>query len=124
MLDYGTHPAENVANHEPRESYSPYPYRRGRSSGSLRGSWHVGRRWVPHDRGGNSDQALELLAADSDTQLLFTERKHAGANQRLGAGSPRAKRVPQTDLPIGSWYEQKPYSPDSVISHARELTLA
>jgi CheY-like chemotaxis protein len=83
----------------------------------------------------NSDQALELLAADSDIKLLFTDVNMPGpinglalARQvherwpHIGIMVASAKRVPQTDLPIGSWFEQKPYSPDSVIRHAHELT--
>jgi CheY-like chemotaxis protein len=41
----------------------------------------------------NGDQALELLAADCDVQLLFTDinmPEHAGRNRRLGAGQTGA----------------------------------
>jgi two-component system, response regulator PdtaR len=83
----------------------------------------------------NSDQALELLAADSNVQLLFTDVNMSGtidglalARQvqerwpHIGIIVVSAKWVPQPDLPIGSWFEQKPYRPESVIRHARELT--
>src|SRR5580698_6065956 len=86
----------------------------------------------------NADQALELLAADSDVQLLFTDVNMPGtinglalARQvhdrwpHIGIMVASANRVPQSeDLPAGSWFEQKPYSIDAVVRHARELTSA
>jgi CheY-like chemotaxis protein len=84
----------------------------------------------------NGDQALELLAADSDVQLLFTDVSMPGAIDGLALARhvhdrwphiaimvASAKRVPQLEqLPAGSRFEQKPYSPDTVVRHARELT--
>jgi two-component system, response regulator PdtaR len=86
----------------------------------------------------NSDQALELLAADSDVQLLFTDVNMPGtidglalARQvryrwpHIGIMVASAKQVPQPEeLPTGCRFEQKPYSPDTVVRHARELTSA
>ncbi len=85
----------------------------------------------------HSDEALELLAADSDVQLLFTDVNMPGtinglalAQQvrerwpNIGIMVASANQVPQPELPIGSRFQQKPYSPDSVIRHARELTSA
>ena len=86
----------------------------------------------------NSDEALELLEADSDVQLLFTDVNMPGAIDGLalarqvrdrwphiGIMVASANRVPQSeDLPAGSWFEQKPYSIDAVVRHARELTSA
>ena len=86
----------------------------------------------------NGDQALELLEADSDVQLLFTDVNMPGAIDGLalarqvrdrwphiGIMVASAKRLPQPDgLPAGSRFEQKPYSPETVVRHARELTLA
>jgi CheY-like chemotaxis protein len=86
----------------------------------------------------NGDQALELLEADSDVQLLFTDVNMPGtinglalARQvrdrwpHIGIMVASAKRVLQPDeLPAGSRFEQKPYSPDTVVRHARELTSA
>jgi two-component system, response regulator PdtaR len=86
----------------------------------------------------NADEALELLAADSDIQLLFTDINMPGtinglalARQvhdrwpHIGIMVASANRVPQSqDLPAGSWFEQKPYSIDAVVRHARELTSA
>ncbi len=85
----------------------------------------------------NSDQALELLVADSDVQLLFTDVNMPGSINGLALARQVRERWPhiaimvasanqvlQPELPIGSWFEQKPYSSDSVIRHARELTEA
>jgi CheY-like chemotaxis protein len=86
----------------------------------------------------NSDQALILLAADSDVQLLFTDVNMPGAIDGLalarqvsdrwphiGILVASAGRVPQAaELPAGSRFERKPYSPNTVIRHARELTWA
>jgi CheY-like chemotaxis protein len=84
------------------------------------------------------DQALELLAADSDVQLLFTEVKMPGiidglvlARQvhdrwpQIGIMVASAKKEPQLgELPVGSRFEGKPYNVDMVVRHARELTSA
>jgi CheY-like chemotaxis protein len=86
----------------------------------------------------NGDRALELLAADSDVQLLFTDVTMPGAVDGLALARQvrdrwphiaimvvSAKRMPQTgELPAGSRFEQKPYSPATVVRHARELTSA
>jgi two-component system, response regulator PdtaR len=84
------------------------------------------------------DQALELLAADSDVQLLFTDVNMPGtidglalARQvhdrwpHIGIMVASAKPVQQPELlPAGSRFEQKPYNIDAVVRHARELTSA
>jgi CheY-like chemotaxis protein len=86
----------------------------------------------------NSDEALELLAADSDVQLLFTDVNMPGiidglalARQvhdrwpHIGIMVASAKKEPQLgELPVGSRFEQKPYSLDMVVRHACELTSA
>jgi two-component system, response regulator PdtaR len=86
----------------------------------------------------NSDQALELLAADSDVQLLFTDVTMPGTIDGLALARQvhdrwphirimvaSAKRAPQPEeLPAGSRFEQKPYSPNTVVRNARELTSA
>jgi CheY-like chemotaxis protein len=86
----------------------------------------------------NSDQALELLSADSDVQLLFTDVNMPGAIDGLalarqvrdrwphiGIMVASAIQMPQPEeLPAGSRFEQKPYNPDTVVRHARELTSA
>jgi two-component system, response regulator PdtaR len=84
----------------------------------------------------NSDEALGLLEADSDVQLLFTDVEMPGAIDGLALAKQvrdrwphirivitSAKRQLQPDeLPAGSRFELKPYGPDAVIRHARELT--
>ena len=84
----------------------------------------------------NGDQALELLTADSDVQLLFTDVTMPGAIDGLALARhvrdrwphiaimvASAKQVSQSEqLPAGSRFEQKPYSADTVVRHARELT--
>ena len=86
----------------------------------------------------NSDEALELLAADSDVQLLFTDVNMPGiidglvlARQvhdrwpQIGIMVASAKKEPQLgELPVGSRFERKPYNVDMVVRHARELTSA
>ena len=86
----------------------------------------------------DGEQALELLTADSDVQLLFTDVTMPGSidgfalARRVRDRWPHialmvvsAKRVPQSEeLPAGCRFEQKPYSPETVVRHARELTSA
>jgi CheY-like chemotaxis protein len=86
----------------------------------------------------NGDEALELLTADSDVQLLFTDVNMPGiidglvlARQvhdrwpQIGIMVASAKKEPQLgELPVGSRFERKPYNVDMVVRHARELTSA
>jgi CheY-like chemotaxis protein len=86
----------------------------------------------------NSDQAIELLEADSNIRLLFTDVNMPGAIDGLalarqvhdrwphiGIMVASARGLPRPDeMPAGCLYHQKPYSPDAVIKHARELTSA
>jgi CheY-like chemotaxis protein len=86
---------------------------------------------------GDCDNALELLEADSDVQLLFTDITMPGTMDGLalarrvrdrwphiGIMVGSAKPMPRPDeLPTGARFEQKPYSPERVVKHARELTL-
>jgi two-component system, response regulator PdtaR len=84
----------------------------------------------------NGDQALELLIADSDVQLLFTDVNMPGtingvalARQvrdrwpQIGIMVVSATQMSQSDeLPPGSRFERKPYNSDTVVRHARALT--
>jgi two-component system, response regulator PdtaR len=84
----------------------------------------------------NSARALEILAADSNVQLLFTDVNMPGAIDGLALARlvhirwpyiailiASGKRSPEPEeLPAGSRFEQKPYSPDTIVRHARELT--
>jgi len=86
----------------------------------------------------NSDEALELLNADSDVQLLFTDVKMPGTIDGVSLARQVRDRWPHIgimvtssrsmsrfdELPSASRFEQKPYSPATVIRHARELTSA
>jgi CheY-like chemotaxis protein len=86
----------------------------------------------------NSDEALELLNADSDVQLLFTDVRMPGAMDGLSLARQVRDRWPHIgimvtssrstlrfdELPAGSRFEQKPYSPATVVRHARELMSA
>jgi CheY-like chemotaxis protein len=86
----------------------------------------------------SGDEALELLVADSDVQLLFTDVNMPGiidglvlARQvhdrwpHIGIVVASAKKEPQLgELPVGSRFEWKPYNVDMVVRHARELTSA
>ena len=87
---------------------------------------------------GNSDEALELLETDCDVQLLFTDVNMPGTIDGLALARQVHDRWPHIgimvasakpmlqphELPAGSRFEQKPYSPDTVVRHARELTSA
>jgi two-component system, response regulator PdtaR len=84
----------------------------------------------------NGEQALKLLAADCDVQLLFTDVTMPGAIDGLALARQVHDRWPHIaimvvsakqiahaeELPAGCRFEQKPYSPDTMVRHARELT--
>jgi two-component system, response regulator PdtaR len=86
----------------------------------------------------NGDEALEVLDADSDVQLLFTDVNMPGTMDGLSLARRVRDRWPHIGimvtssravsgfdgLPSGSRFEQNPYSPATVIRHARELTSA
>jgi CheY-like chemotaxis protein len=86
----------------------------------------------------NNDEALELLSADSDVQLLFTDINMPGTIDGLALARQVHDRWPHVgimvasgmklphpeELPEGSRFERKPYNPDTVVRHARELTSA
>lgn len=87
---------------------------------------------------GSGDEALELLTANSDVQLLFTDVNMPGTIDglalarrvhdrwpkiRIMVASAKREPVPE-ELPVGSLFEQKPYSLETVVRHARELTSA
>jgi CheY-like chemotaxis protein len=86
----------------------------------------------------NSDEALKLLEADSDVQLLFTDINMPGTIDgmalarrvhdrwpQIGIMVASAKPILKTDeLPAGSRFEQKPYGPAALVRHARELMSA
>jgi CheY-like chemotaxis protein len=86
----------------------------------------------------NSDKALELLTADCDVQLLFTDVTMPGAMDgfalarqvrdrwpRIGIMVVSGQSMPQPhELPAGSRFHRKPYDADTVVRHARELTAA
>jgi two-component system, response regulator PdtaR len=86
----------------------------------------------------DSDKALEFLEVDSDVQLLFTDVNMPGTMDGLALArevadrwphigimvvSGRSKPLPH-ELPAGCRFHRKPYSPDIVVRHARELTAA
>jgi two-component system, response regulator PdtaR len=86
----------------------------------------------------DSDKALELLTADSNVQLLFTDINLPGTIDGLAlarqvhdrwphigiiVASARSRPQPQ-ELPAGSRFHRKPYDADAVVRHARELTAA
>jgi CheY-like chemotaxis protein len=84
----------------------------------------------------NGDDALDLLEADSDVQLLFTDVSMPGKLNGLELAQAVHDRwphirimvvsgqsIPDThELPTGSRFHRKPYCPDSVVGHALELT--
>jgi two-component system, response regulator PdtaR len=86
----------------------------------------------------NSDEALEFLEADPDIQLLLTDVNMPGTMDGLALAREvhdrwphigiivvSGKSMPQPhELPTGCRFHRKPYSPDTVVRHARELIAA
>jgi two-component system, response regulator PdtaR len=83
----------------------------------------------------NGDDALGLLEADSDVQLLFTDVRIPGNINGLALAQEVHDRwphigimvvsgqsIPETVLPPGCRFLRKPYSPESAIRHAHEMT--
>jgi CheY-like chemotaxis protein len=86
----------------------------------------------------NSDEALEFLEADSEVRLLFTDVNMPGTIDGLTLARQARDRWPHLgiivvsgqqmlrphELPAGGRFHRKPYDPDSVVRHARDLTSA
>jgi two-component system, response regulator PdtaR len=84
----------------------------------------------------NADDALGLLEADSNVQLLFTDVSMPGKMNGLALAREVHDRWPHIgimvvsghsipeaqDLPTGFRFLPKPYCPESVVRHAYELT--
>jgi two-component system, response regulator PdtaR len=83
----------------------------------------------------NSEEALDLLGADSKVNLLFTDVNLPGTMDGLALARQVSCRWPHIgiivvsgqswpqphELPAGSRFHRKPYDPDTVVRHAREL---
>jgi two-component system, response regulator PdtaR len=86
--------------------------------------------------GGDAEEALELLEALATVHLLFTDIHTPGAMDGLALAHHAARQwrhigviivsgqgEPHPDsLPTGSRFLAKPYNPERVLRHARELT--
>jgi CheY-like chemotaxis protein len=86
----------------------------------------------------NSDEALERLDADTEVQVLFTDVDLPGTIDGLALAWQARDRWPDIgiiivsgrpmppfrELPAGCLFHRKPYDPEGVIRHARELTAA
>jgi two-component system, response regulator PdtaR len=86
----------------------------------------------------NSDEALHLLGADAKVNLLFTDVNLPGAIDGLALARQASRRWPHIgiivvsgqsmpqphELPAGARFHRKPYDPDIVVRHARELMAA
>ena len=86
----------------------------------------------------DSEGALEILAADSKVQLLFTDVNLSGTIDglalavqvhgrwpRIGIIVVSGNAIPQLhELPAGCRFYRKPYDANTVIGHARELMAA
>jgi two-component system, response regulator PdtaR len=84
----------------------------------------------------NGDQALGLLEADSDVQLLFTDVRMPGKMNGLalarevhdrwphiGIMVVSGQSIPEThELPKGCRFLRKPYCPEAAVKHANEMT--
>jgi CheY-like chemotaxis protein len=96
---------------------------------------HAGFRVI---EAADSDGALEILEADADVQLLFTDVNLPGtidgmalARQvherwpRIGIIMVSGRATPQPgELPPGCLFHRKPYDEATVLRHAHELTAA
>jgi CheY-like chemotaxis protein len=83
----------------------------------------------------NSDEALEFLDADSEVQLLFTDVNMPGTIDGLALARQARDRWPHIgiivvsgqvmpkphELPVDCRFHRKPYDPNAVVRHAREL---
>jgi two-component system, response regulator PdtaR len=84
----------------------------------------------------NGDQALGLLEADSDVQLLFTDVRMPGKMNgvalarevhdrwpHIGIMIVSGQSIPEThELPPGCRFLRKPYCPEAAVTHAHEMT--
>jgi two-component system, response regulator PdtaR len=84
----------------------------------------------------DGDQALGLLEADSDVQLLFTDVRMPGKMNGLALAREVRERWPHIgimivsgqsipeshELPVGSRFLRKPYCPDAAVKQAHEMT--
>jgi two-component system, response regulator PdtaR len=84
----------------------------------------------------SGDQALGLLEADSDVQLLFTDVRMPGKLNGLALAQEVHDRWPHIrimivsgqsiaethELPTGCRFLRKPYNPVSAVRHAHEMT--
>jgi CheY-like chemotaxis protein len=96
---------------------------------------HAGFRVI---EAADSDEALELLEADADVQLLFTDVNLPGSIDGVAFARQVHERWPRvgiimvsgqasphpSDLPDGCRFHRKPYDEAAVVMHARELTAA
>jgi len=128
----------NVATHDlPIACISLDPDRRRRCVDSPLGRGHLFRN-AGFRTAANSDEALEFLEADFNVQLLFTDVHMPGTMDGLALARQVADRWPHIgimvvsgrskpqphEFPAGCRFHRKPYSPDTVVRHARELTAA
>jgi two-component system, response regulator PdtaR len=86
----------------------------------------------------DSDEALEILGANAEVQLLFTDVNLPGSIDGLALARQVCDRWPHIgiifvsgrsapqlhEFPAGCRFHRKPYDWDLVVSHARELTAA
>jgi CheY-like chemotaxis protein len=86
----------------------------------------------------NGEEALEFLNADAEVRLIFTDVSLPGKIDGLALARQVRDRWPHIgiivvsgqlmpqpyELPSGGRFHRKPYDPDAVVRHARELTAA
>ena len=84
----------------------------------------------------NGDDAFDLLEADSDVQLLFTDVSMPGKMDGLALALEVHDRWPHIgimvvsgqsvskthQLPEGCRFLRKPYCPEAAVKHAQEMT--
>jgi CheY-like chemotaxis protein len=84
---------------------------------------------------GDAQEALDLLRAVAAVHLLFTDVAMPGLMDGLALAHHVSERwphigiiivsgqgFPDSDLPQGARFHGKPYDPELVLHHARELT--
>lgn len=84
---------------------------------------------------GNADEALQVLEANADVRLLFTDVSMPGSMSGSDLAHEVAARWPAVriilmsgrprpePLPVGTQFHAKPYDPTNVLQHAREMTI-
>ena len=84
---------------------------------------------------GSADEALQFLESTADVRLLFTDVSMPGSMSGSDLARRVAERWPEIGiiitsgrrrpepLPLGSQFHAKPYEPNNVLQHARDMMV-